>query len=295
MTRLLLARKTMLGLPVKLTIAGAIAAYMGAPLFGQNLSTEAPATASHPALVFDVASVKPSGPDSRVHIRTLPNGYEATDLPLKAIISNAYNIRQDLISGAPGWTESTSYDIAGKWSSSVSAALQVLSSEQRAAQVQLMLQALLADRFHLVVRHVPKVMPIYQLVVARNGPKLKESDPNNTYSGGIKSSDGTTHGVMRSGPGQVIAQSVPMSRLATNLSYQVGRTVEDKTGLAGNYDFILKWSPDETTNTTQDSASDPALPSFFTAIEEQLGLKLEPTRGPVDSLVIDHIEKPSPN
>jgi uncharacterized protein (TIGR03435 family) len=214
---------------------------------------------------------------------------------LKAIISNAYGIRQDLISGAPGWTESTQYDIEAKEGESVAAALQKLSNEQRADQIRLMLQALLADRFHLKVNHVVKELPVYELVIAKGGFKLKEADPNNAYAGGIKGPDGVS-GVLLTGAGRLTAQAIQMSMLVTNLSYQVDRTVVDKTGLTGKYDFTLKWTPDQGLSTLPPGAeSDSSGPSIFTAIQEQLGLKLESTKGLVQTLVIDHVERPSEN
>jgi uncharacterized protein (TIGR03435 family) len=248
-------------------------------------------------LAFDVVSVKRSEPNGRVRIRILPDGWSASGIPLKGLISNAYGVRQDLISGAPGWTESTAYDIEAKEDPSVAAALQKLPNDQRAAQINSMLQAVLADRFHLKVTRVDKELPAYELVIAKGGFKLKEADPNKSYSGGLKGPDGVARaGMMMTGQGQVIGQGIPMSRLATNLSYQVGRSVLDKTGLTGNYDLTLKWTPDQAAGTASPGAdSDASGPSIFTALEEQLGLKLESRKAPTETLVIDQIERPSEN
>jgi uncharacterized protein (TIGR03435 family) len=248
-------------------------------------------------LAFEVVSVKQSAPDSKVRVRTLPDGYSVTNLPLKAILSNAYGIRQDLIFSAPGWTESTAYDIEAKEDAMAVAALQKLSNEDRAVQIGLMLQAVLKDRFHLRVARVDKEMPVYDLVIAKGGFKLKDADPNNPYVGGLKGPDGVPKaGMMLTMQGQMIGQGIPMSRLATNLSYQVGRSVVDKTRLTGNYDFTLKWTPDQSpAGTTADGQADTSEPSLFTALQEQLGVKLESTKGPVETLVIDHVERPSEN
>jgi uncharacterized protein (TIGR03435 family) len=273
-------------------------AIAGASIFAQTVTAamESPSLDAKP-LAFDVVSVRQSKPDSKVRVRTLPDGYSATNLPLKAIISNAYGIRQDLISGAPGWTESTTYDIEAKEDAPVAAALQKLPSDQRSAQIGLMLQAVLADRFHLKAARVDKELPIYALVIAKGGFRLKDADPNNPYVGGLKGPDGIPKaGIMMTMQGQLIGQGVPISRLATNLSYQLGRSVVDKTGLTGNYDFTLKWTPDQAPAVSSaGTEANSSEPSMFTALEEQLGLKLESTKGPVETLVIEHLERPSEN
>jgi len=174
-----------------------------------------------------------------------------------------------------------------------------------------MLQELLADRFNLPLHRETKGFPVYGLVIAQSGPKLHKSKPGDTYSNGAKGPDGLPLGpgphVMRFTGGQLICQGVPVAFLARELSRQLRGTVLDKTGLNGNYDFTLQWTPDEsearmfrgTEDGQQGTENTPSLessgPSIFTAIQEQLGLKLESQNGPVDVLVIDHVEKPSEN
>jgi uncharacterized protein (TIGR03435 family) len=245
---------------------------------------------------FEVVSVRQSTLTSKVGVKILPNGYSSTNLPLKAIISNAYGIRQELISGAPGWTESTSYDVEAREDDLTAARLQKLSDAQRTEEIRLMLQAVLADRFHLKLTHVVKEMPIYALVIAKGGPKLNQADPDNLYTNGIKGPAGVAGtGSILTGSGQVIGQGVSLSMLATNLSYQFDRTVVDKTGLTGKYDFTLKWAPEQSSGLANGAPPDASGPSIFTAIQEQLGLKLESTKGPTESLIVDHIERPSAN
>ena len=160
--------------------------------------------------------------------------------------------------------------------------------------------------------HETKELPVYALVVAKDGPKLHEAKPGDTYPNGIKGPDGTRDtpgtGLMRMGRGPANrsrgSHGVPWCIM---LSEQLGRTVLDQTGLKGNYDFTLQWTPDQSQAAMPmgpeggkpgaDNAPPPESsgPSIFTAIQEQLGLKLESTKGPVEFLVIDHIERPSEN
>jgi uncharacterized protein (TIGR03435 family) len=147
-----------------------------------------------------------------------------------------------------------------------------------------MLQSLLADRFSLKVHHESKVLPIYELVVAKDGSKMKESDFPESNTNGI---------------GRLTAKGMPMADVALLLTIFVNRFVVDKTGLRGRYDFDLHWTPDSWVDVPEQiSRFLPEKvfgPSIFTALREQLGLRLQPTKGPVDILVIDHIERPSEN
>jgi uncharacterized protein (TIGR03435 family) len=139
-----------------------------------------------------------------------------------------------------------------------------------------MLQALLRDRFKMIVRSESKMETVYELVVYKGGSKLKEAK-----------ADGTNTSI-RSGPRQILGLAARMDPLARLLSQQVGRPVTNKTGLTGRYDFTLTFEPELTTAAT-------AVPSIFVALEEQLGLELKTVRGPVDALVIVSAEEPSEN
>jgi uncharacterized protein (TIGR03435 family) len=194
----------------------------------------------------------------------------------------------DRILGAPDWAKSDKFDIAAKVDSSDVAELQKLSQYQRG----LMLQALLVDRFKMVIHAETRELPVFALVIAKNGPKLKEATPEDK-------------GMMRLTRGMLVGQGIPITFLANMLMHQSeleGRTVLDKTGLTGKYEVTLQWTPeDQTLPGPADGAqatappSDASGPSIYTALQEQLGLKLESTKGPVEFLVIDHIEQPSPN
>jgi uncharacterized protein (TIGR03435 family) len=167
------------------------------------------------------------------------------------------------------------------------AAMKKLPDAEQSHQHQLMMQSLLADRFQLRVHHATKMLPVYDLVVAKGGLKLKETaeDENSGWS---------------KGRGSYSGHRISTDDLVFILSNEVGRIIVDKTGLAGKYDIALKWTPDEMAASAgqQANASPPAAdapPSIFTALEEQLGLKLESAKGPVDTIVVDHVEKPSEN
>jgi uncharacterized protein (TIGR03435 family) len=148
-------------------------------------------------------------------------------------------------------------------------------------------------------------MQVYTLVIAKNGSKLHEAKPGDTYPNGIKLATGPGGAgvmMMRGGPGgsfTITAQGVPLSSFIPQLSGNSGRPIRDKTGLTGIYDFTLTYSLDQNASASppngQPPPTDATAPSIFTAIQEQLGLKLEPGKGPVEVIVIDRAEKPSGN
>jgi bla regulator protein blaR1 len=301
------ARKLDLGKKLLLVVAGAIAV-AGPVVFGlmQEPQTQAasPGTTSKvPA--FEVASIKPNKSATGMSLlRTTPVGFSASNVSLKAVIQHAYGVEENQILGAPGWLGSERFDIEAKVSSSDTDALHNLNPDQR----KLMLQPLLADRFQLKVHTEARDLPVLVLVVAKGGPKLHEAKPGDTYPNGLKGFDGGGGpGMMLGKPGQLTAQGVDLSSVAKQLSMQLGRTVEDKTGLTGKYDFTLKWTPDRDPSPMPGGpeagqqgpaatlSTDSSEASIFTAVQEQLGLKLESGRAPVEVLVIDHVEAPSEN
>jgi uncharacterized protein (TIGR03435 family) len=207
---------------------------------------------------------------------------------LRQLIEFAYHVDKFQISGGPGWFESQGFDVLAKppQSAEADAGTRQLSNDQR-NQLRRRLQALLAERFQLVVHRETKEMPVYALVVAKNGPKLKESTKERDM-GGM--------------PGRVTAEGTPMEGLAEYLTGMLKRPVLDRTGLKGTYDFKLEWTPDpgglgklDEEKAGGASAPDPSGPSIFTALQAQLGLKLESQKGPVEFIVIDRAEKPSAN
>ena len=257
-------------------------------------------------LAYDVVSIRPTrsstSTDSqgisviRTVIRTTADGASFENANLKSLIANAYNVKDNAIMGIPDWADSAHYDINAKVVPEPGAAPPALTNPQR----RQMLQSLLADRFHLVVHRDTKDTPIYELDLAKGGSKLHESTPAAAPST-ANAPDG--HPALRGfpmmlrgfpmmfGPGKVSGQSISISTLTDLLTAQLHRPVVNKTGLTGKYDLNLQWTPDEV-----DAASpDVSGPSLFTAVQEQLGLKLTATHGPVTTLVLDHVERPTPN
>jgi len=262
-----------------MTVAAVVA---GQPNVAQGSTGSQAATTGAKAPAYDVISIKPSRGWHRPRIS--PDSLSVSATPL-TLVYDAYG---PMLPGqVEGWTAlstSTRFDIEAKMDEDTAEALQKLPPKEQAAQRQLMLQSLLADRFNLKVHRETKVLPIYELVVAKGGSKMQESQAPQTNTNGI---------------GRLTAKGMPTAYLARLLTMSVNRFVVDKTGLTGQYDFELKWTPDSWGPVAEEFSwmlpESVSGPSIFTAVQEQLGLKLQPSKGPVDILVIDHIEQPSEN
>ena len=307
------ARKLDCGRKLLLTAAGLLA--VATPfVFGllhatQGRAESQDANSSH-AYEYEVASIKSNKSGiNMVRLMFSPDGLTATNGTLQMFIHAAYGVEDNQISGGPSWLNSDHYDIEAKMDSATADALHKLSEDQGRLERQQMLQALLADRFKLTIHRETRELPVYALVLAKNGPKIQEAKPGDTYPNGIKGPDGRAVGgvIFMNGRGSATGQGLPISGLVRFLSGQLGRTVVDKTGLTAKYDFTLQWTPDESQgamlkgpgpgpqSTSSPPPPDPSGPSIFTAVQEQLGLKLESQKGPVEILVIDHAEQPSEN
>jgi uncharacterized protein (TIGR03435 family) len=275
---------------------------------------------------FDVASVKPSGPmTAGTKMRVGSNGGPGTsdpgqvtytNLTLRNLLATAYDVKVYQISG-PSWLDTERYDIIAK-----------MPPETNWEQFRMMLQNLLAERFKLTLHHETKDLPLYELVVAKNGTKLKPwvSDPNAPappepgarFTPPAIGKDGSpivppgasimsmlvTNGAQRM---RMTSSKQSLPKLAEMLANQLGRPVVDKTGLTGEYDYTLEFSPEGLTRgmlgglppppkSPEDSpvagpAGDQDLPSLLAAVQEQLGLRLESKKGPMDLLVIDRADK----
>jgi len=275
-------------------------------LTGAILAAAALARAQQaPSPTFEVASVKPNvaGP-GKMQTTTRPGGvFVAVNAPLRLLIADAYIGNQpgaiDRIVGGPAWIQSARYDITAK------AAREFRPTPPGPpAEMLLMLRALLEDRFKLKVHREPRELPAYELVVVRPGAAgLRKSDVDcdalfaagqvTRPEAGIRPRCGVSNGpVGPTGDTGLIAGAFSMSQFAQFLQ-RVGRPVIDKTGLTGRYDFDLAFAP--LGSSPADAPSDPARPSFLIALEEQLGLKLQSTNGPLDVIVIDSIEQPVPD
>jgi uncharacterized protein (TIGR03435 family) len=245
-----------------------------------------------PGAVYDVATIKPHDPNVNVSFSSLPNGgFIAKGTTLKNLVCGAYDKFDFQCLGGPAWLDSDRYDVEAKPDSALSDQLLKLSREERGKVQGRMQQALLEDRIKLKVHHETKELPIFALVVAKGGLKMQEGKTGDTYSKGLKGIDGKGMGAgsYMVGNGKMTAQGISMESLAAQLTQEVGHIVQDQTGLKGIYDFTLRYSDDMA------AKADSSVPSIYTALQEQLGLKLEPTKGPVDVIVIDHVERPSAN
>jgi bla regulator protein blaR1 len=301
-----------LDLRKKVLLALATVAAMATPiLFGlaggmRQSVTPQSADAANETLSYEVASIKPEKTGSMMfRVLNTPDGFSATTT-VQMLIRVAYGIEDNQISAAPGWVSSEKYDVEAKMDQDTAEKLKKIAEAQMEPTRQHMLQTLLADRFKLTIHRETKELPIYSLVVAKGGAKLHEAKPDDNYLNGIKGLDGRpvpagAH-LMRMGRGELRGQSLGMGQIAHLLTMQTGRTVVDNTGLKGNYDFTLHWTPDQSTPALNGPGGGPdsttsseSGPSIFTAVQEQLGLKLESQKGPVEILVIDHVEKPSEN
>jgi bla regulator protein blaR1 len=233
---------------------------------------------------FEAASVRPTDPHrTGSTFNFAPGQLQIGGGTLRQIMEMAYDVRTFQILGGPAWLDADRYDI----SAVNDAALKDLGKEERNKGMQRRLQTLLADRFQVKVHRETREMTEYELVVARSGSKLKESDL------GVGNGISTNCGVMQ-------GTRTTLSNLAVALSRQLGRPVLDRTGLSERYDFELRFTPEDGCGSMPfDGASKsetfPDSPSIFAAIQEQMGLKLESIKGPVEVIAIDHAEKPEPN
>ncbi len=234
--------------------------------------------------VFEVATIKLSDPNRPGRRLFSIRGSEATTAytTVSDLIVFAYGMNPAQVSGAPAWVESDKFDITGKPEG---------EGQPNPNQFKTMLQKLLADRFQLTLHRDKKQLPVYALTLAKNGPKLTWSDAPTP----------TPNLVFRAGNWPV--QNATMEEFADVMQAHLDRPVVDQTGLKGRFDFQLQWTPDETPHASSGGPGEPpkpperadSFPDLFTAMQQQLGLKLESTRARVDVLVIDKVEKPSEN
>jgi uncharacterized protein (TIGR03435 family) len=240
-------------------------------------------SASAWAQSFEVASIKPSppsSPDRPISGVQTPGGGRLNTLStsLRLLIIFAYDVKDFQISGGPGWANSESYDIVAK-----------ADGNATRPQLRLMLQALLKDRFKLTLRHETKDAPVYELVVAKGGSKIQEATASDRQR------------MAMTGPGKIIALKTSLAQFAEFLGRFTGRPIVDKTGLPGTYTFKLDWTPAVGEGGLPGpprpdvAPPDSNGPSLFTALQEQLGLRLQSAKGPVESLVIEGAEKPTEN
>jgi len=235
--------------------------------------------ASAQAPHFEVASIKPSDPNAKGSSIWSDHGaLNATNQTIRTLITIAYRIRDFQLTGGPAWVSSDRYDILAKPE-------QVASPPDAKTRDELWnerTRSLLADRFGLVIHKETREGQIYLLAIAKGGPKVTEATTPGDRQG-ITASARRAQGFV-----------APMKMLAEHLSSAVGRPVIDTTSLTGKYNWILEWSSD-VVNSPDAPPQETGAPTIFTAVQEQLGLKLENAQGPIDTWVIDRINRPSQN
>jgi uncharacterized protein (TIGR03435 family) len=225
---------------------------------------------------WEVATVKPSDPnDARgQHINFRGRNVLLLDTTLEQFLSLGYGVQNSQLAGEPDWAKTQRWDVEGIPDAAGTPSLK---------QMQGLIQKILAERFGLELHHEQREMPVFALTVAKGGPKFVAniSDPN----GWMNQQNGTTNGVHVED-----LKNASMAELAFILQSRLDRPVVDQTGLKGRYDFKLRWMMDE----AQTPAPD-APPGLFTAIQDQIGLKLERVKAPADTLVIDKVKRPDVN
>jgi bla regulator protein BlaR1 len=259
----------------------------------------ASASERHPA--FEVISIRRNNAEGGpAQFGFTPGGFHSIDLPMGAIFQMAYApsndsgvLRGDRILGVPDWLKGERYDVVAKVDEGDLADWQ--KPELKQTMLRAMLQTMLAERCKVVVHHENKEMPVYDLVVAKGGPKFKQAETvdatelKQKHQGGGRMTGG---GMAVQGPNGTQFYGISMAMLGhTVLSSVAGRPVVDKTGLTGHYDLALPSSA----LPPQPGASPADDESIFTTLPETLGLRLEPAKGQVEMLVIDHVERPTEN
>jgi bla regulator protein BlaR1 len=274
------------------------------PMYGQILH------ATEPRPSFAVASIRPSPPDEDIAGRDFrADSFTTKAMTLKQIISYAYGLTFDHeISGGPNWIRTDKFDIEAKPDEAETVTLSKLSHDDLDEQMRLRVQSLLTERFKLTVSFQKKDLPLYDLVMAKGGLKCTKETPDSPLSAASRPRfrwsaapppppppPGYTPPTpdearsLAQQPLHLRTKGWPFWLVVTTLSHQPelgGRPVFDETGLDGSYDCEASWSREGSEGTG---------PSFFTAIQEQMGLKLQPAKGPVEVLLIDQIQLPSEN
>ncbi len=279
-------RRLNLGKKLLLAVAGlAVVAQPIVTGWARAPRTTAQGVAAVPGLAFDVASVKPNKSGTRGYGFPPPlhGAFRAINAPLKALIIEAYQIQEYQLAGGPGWLDSERFDITAKG-----------PSNTRRSEVYRMLQTLLTERFGLALHRETKEMSIYSITVDKNGPRMSKADDGEC---GEPTRDHPCGGFNMSNRSHLQGEHVSVGQLADMLALVMGRVVVDNSGLKNNFNIKLDWTPDDFQSRGSERPDAPVAaeggPNVFAAMREQLGLKLESRKGPVEMLVIDRVEKPT--
>ena len=271
-------------------VAAAMTATLGLSVDAVTLRAQTqPSSEVRP--LFEVASVKLNRTGGRTANTILPGGrYSATNVPLRMMIRSAYGIQDLQLVGGPTWMNSDGYDVVAK-----------AEGNPPLDQLFAMVRRLLEDRFKLVAHRDTRDMPLFALMTVSpdgSGAGLRRStaDCSASPSGSPRPVATPRCGILLN-VGEVRGTGAALAQLASSLSPFVGRIVRDQTGLTGPFDFEMHFTPNEIPAALRGTPSlpsvDPNGPSLFTALREQLGLRLEATTGPVDVLVVDRVERPT--
>ena len=271
-----------------LLIAIAVRAWPQAPEEAHKSTAE---TASPELKIpeFDVVSIKPHKADlDGVNMQFTADRSLLNNVSLFTLISNYYKMKSDVIVGGPSWIQTARFDVEAKIADGDIETVKKLPPEQRNA----MMRKVLSERFALKVHTENRTASVYVLEVAKGGAKLK------TSNGVTSDADGNHVYTPVFRGGEISGSDLPMSAVAIMLTSVLNQEVVDKTGLSGRYDISLKWNPEDAFSGSSGDSQEPSSgegPSLFTALREQLGLKLEPAKAPDTFLVIDHAEMPTGN
>jgi uncharacterized protein (TIGR03435 family) len=241
---------------------------------------------------FEVASIRPSKPDTRSTFGIGNGEGIGTNVTLKTVIAFAYGLQPYQILDGPAWISSDHFDIEAR----------AADPKTPPDRLRLMLQSLFADRFKLAVHRESKLSNVYDLLVVKGGPRITLSADQTSpdVNGPPPTGAGPNRGAIMLGPGSMIGNGAPISQFVSLLSQRLDHTVIDKTSLTGRFDIRLQWAPDVGENPLSPAGdtlpiSPQDAPVIFAAIQDQLGLKLKPAKELVEFLIVDHVEKPSEN
>jgi uncharacterized protein (TIGR03435 family) len=268
---------------------------------------------------FEVSSIKPntSGQATMSIMNQSGGRFVANGMTFRFLMTYAYRVRDFQVIGGPGWTTSDRWNVEARAEEGSVPPRTGPTDPTAPDPIALRLQSLLEDRFQLKFHRETREFPAYELTIAKGGSKVKLSEDQAPFKPPEPGETPQSRQVIRpggpmprrsmmTGTGSLEANDVEFSSFVQMLSQQLGRTVVDKTGLKGRYDLKLQWAPEMGQRPTTPfgpvpagvdlpPAADPSGPSIFTAVQEQLGLKLESTKGPVEVLIIDSVEKPTEN
>ncbi|HUK30007.1 MAG TPA: TIGR03435 family protein [Candidatus Acidoferrum sp.] len=293
--------------PMVIGLAGGTPGFAQGP--GQNVAQTQSQSVAPPAMnyAYEVVSIKPDNSPGFPNVTVGEDGLTILNIQLMPLFYSAFGVGKDQVIGAPDWLNTDKYDINAKIDPETADALKKLSADDRKVARQHMMQMIFIDRCNLKFHRDTKDLQVYNLVIGKNGPKIQQSkiDPATAPAPNAANN-------IRAGRGGVVEfRALPMTALVQILSQQLGATIVDKTGLTGLYDFTWNFAPDGGQGRGGGDGTPPAggagggggsmLPadpggvSIFTQVQELLGLKLESSKGPIEVIVIDHIERPSDN